>query len=48
MPLERLAEEGQLMAYKHISFWHCMDTLRDKRALDRLWESGAAPWKIWE
>ncbi len=47
-PLEQLAKDGQLMAYKHTSFWHCMDTLRDKRTLDRLWESGKAPWKIWE
>ena len=47
-PLEQLARAGQLMAYKHTSFWHCMDTLRDKRALDRLWESEKAPWKIWE
>ncbi len=47
-PLERLAKDGQLMAYKHTSFWHPMDTLRDKRTLDRLWESGKAPWRIWE
>jgi glucose-1-phosphate cytidylyltransferase len=46
-PLERLAREGQLMAYKHSSFWQCMDTLRDKYVLERLWESGAAPWKMW-
>ncbi len=47
-PLERLAQDGQLMAYKHSSFWQCMDTLRDKRRLDSLWQSGNAPWKIWE
>jgi glucose-1-phosphate cytidylyltransferase len=47
-PLEQLSKDGQLMAYKHTSFWHCMDTLRDKRTLDRLWQSGRAPWKIWE
>lgn len=47
-PLERLAKEGQLMAYKHDSFWQCMDTLRDKKRLESLWESGHAPWKIWE
>lgn len=46
-PLERLAQEGQLMAYKHESFWQCMDTLRDKVYLQDLWESGAAPWKVW-
>lgn len=47
-PLERLASEGQLMAYKHDSFWQCMDTLREKHILDVMWESGNAPWKIWE
>ncbi|BAU66603.1 glucose-1-phosphate cytidylyltransferase [Stanieria sp. NIES-3757] len=47
-PLERLAREGQLMAYKHDSFWQCMDTLRDKRRLESLWSSGQAPWKKWE
>lgn len=47
-PLERLAKDGQLMAYKHNSFWQCMDTLRDKRRLESLWQSGNAPWKIWE
>jgi glucose-1-phosphate cytidylyltransferase len=46
-PLERLAREGQLMAYKHESFWQCMDTLREKKYLESLWESGAAPWKTW-
>jgi glucose-1-phosphate cytidylyltransferase len=46
-PLERLARDGQLMAYRHTSFWQCMDTLRDKRLLETLWESGEAPWKIW-
>jgi glucose-1-phosphate cytidylyltransferase len=45
--LERLAEEGQLAAYKHDDFWQCMDTLRDKRQLEALWESGHAPWKVW-
>ncbi|MGL5804970.1 MAG: sugar phosphate nucleotidyltransferase, partial [Xenococcaceae cyanobacterium] len=47
-PLEKLAKEGQLMAYRHDSFWQCMDTLRDKRLLESLWESGTAPWKTWE
>ncbi|MDO8426879.1 MAG: glucose-1-phosphate cytidylyltransferase [Deltaproteobacteria bacterium] len=46
-PLEGLARDGQLMAYMHGSFWQCMDTLRDKRLLEKLWESGNAPWKIW-
>jgi len=44
-PLEGLARDGQLMAYTHNSFWQCMDTLRDKRLLEKLWESGKAPWK---
>ena len=47
-PMERLAHDNQLVAYRHESFWQCMDTLRDKRLLDRLWESGNAPWKVWE
>ena len=47
-PLERLSSEGQLMAYKHPGFWQCMDTMRDKQILDEMWESGEAPWKIWE
>jgi len=47
-PLEWLAADGQLMAYFHTSFWQCMDTLRDKRLLESLWQSGKAPWKIWE
>ncbi len=46
-PLERLAAEGQLMAYKHSSFWQCMDTLREKHLLEKLWEQGNAPWKTW-
>jgi glucose-1-phosphate cytidylyltransferase len=43
-PLERLARDGELMAYQHHGFWHPMDTLRDKELLDRLWASGDAPW----
>ncbi|MBI5454199.1 MAG: glucose-1-phosphate cytidylyltransferase [Deltaproteobacteria bacterium] len=46
-PLEALAREGQLMAFHHASFWQCMDTLRDKRLLEKLWETDQAPWKIW-
>ena len=45
--LERLAAEGQLSAYLHDGFWQCMDTLRDKRLLESLWQSGKAPWKVW-
>jgi len=46
-PLERLAHDDQLAAYRHHGFWQPMDTLRDKRTLEDLWERGAAPWKIW-
>ena len=47
-PLETLARDGQLMAYRHTGFWHAMDTMRDRKLLDELWGSGHAPWKIWE
>jgi glucose-1-phosphate cytidylyltransferase len=47
-PLERLAAEGQLMAYRHTSFWQCMDTLREKKILETYWENGNAPWATWE
>lgn len=43
-PLERVAKENQLMAYKHDGFWQCMDTLREKEKLEELWASGQAPW----
>jgi glucose-1-phosphate cytidylyltransferase len=46
--MERLASDQQLTAYKHDHFWQCMDTLRDKRLLESLWQSGQAPWKVWE
>ena len=46
-PLERLAKENQLMAYKHEGFWQCMDTLRELQLLEQLWASGEAPWKVW-
>lgn len=46
-PLEALAEAGELMAYQYDGFWQSMDTLRDKRLLDSLWEQGNAPWKKW-
>jgi glucose-1-phosphate cytidylyltransferase len=46
-PLERLAADGQLMAYRHTSFWQCMDTLRDKKLLEEYWQKGNAPWKVW-
>lgn len=46
-PLMRLAESGQLMAFPHQGFWQPMDTLREKNLLESLWDSGAAPWKVW-
>jgi glucose-1-phosphate cytidylyltransferase len=46
-PLEGLARDEQLMAFRHAGFWQPMDTLRDKNALEELWRSGAAPWKVW-
>jgi glucose-1-phosphate cytidylyltransferase len=46
-PMERLAAERQLMAYRHEEFWQCMDTLRDLRLLESLWRDGKAPWKVW-
>jgi len=45
-PLEKVAELGQLMAYKHGGFWQCMDTKRDKDVLEELWKSGGAPWSL--
>lgn len=47
-PLENLALDGKLAAYRHGGFWKCMDTMRDKGMLDQLWNSGQAPWKRWE
>jgi len=46
-PMERLASEGQLSAYKHAGFWQPMDTLRDRMYLENLWNSGSPPWKKW-
>ncbi len=46
-PLENLAKDGQLMAFKHEGFWQCMDTLRDKEHLESMWNSGSAEWKVW-
>jgi len=46
-PLERLAREGQLVAYRHHGFWQPMDTIREKALLESLWASGKAPWKVW-
>jgi glucose-1-phosphate cytidylyltransferase len=47
-PMERLAKDGQLMAYRHHGFWQCMDTLREKNLLNELWHTNQSPWKIWE
>lgn len=47
-PLNKLAEQGELMAFEHCGFWHAMDTLRDKNHLDDLWASNQAPWKKWD
>ena len=47
-PMERLAEDGKMQAYKHKGFWHSMDTLRDNQNLNKLWDTGKAPWKIWK
>jgi glucose-1-phosphate cytidylyltransferase len=46
-PLERLANDGKLQAFKHTGFWHPMDTLRDRMVLEELWAQGGAPWKTW-
>lgn len=47
-PLERLAAEGKIMAYRHEGFWDCLDTYKDLEVLNQLWNSGQAPWRMWE
>lgn len=47
-PLQKIAANGEMFAYKHYDFWHPMDTLRDNQKLNSLWKEGKAPWKIWE
>ena len=47
-PLTKLVEQRELVGYVHKGYWQCMDTLREKQKLESLWESGKAPWKIWE
>lgn len=47
-PLETVAQMGELMAYSHKGFWHCMDTQRDKMKLEEMWADNNAPWKVWE
>jgi len=46
-PMERLAADGELMAYRHHEFWQCMDTVHDRNLLQGYWDSGEAPWKVW-
>ena len=47
-PMNRLVDDGQLMSYTHKGYWQCMDTLREKQQIEKLWNSGNAPWKLWE
>jgi glucose-1-phosphate cytidylyltransferase len=47
-PIEKLARDGQMASYLHRGFWSCMDTLREKNMLEELWNSGGAPWRVWE
>ncbi len=46
-PLMALTQAGEIMAFKHKGFWQCMDTLREKQLLNKLWDSQKAPWKCW-
>ncbi len=46
-PLSSLAQVGELVAYKHAGFWQCMDTVREKEMLEKMWTTGKAPWKVW-
>jgi glucose-1-phosphate cytidylyltransferase len=47
-PMTRLSADGKLGVYRHHGYWQCMDTSRDKNALERLWDEGKAPWRVWE
>ncbi len=47
-PLENVAKDGQLMGYRHKGFWKCMDTKRDHEKLEKMWQDGTAPWKVWK
>ena len=47
-PLQKLAQDGQLMSFYHDGFWQCMDTQREKMKLEKLWETKKAPWKVWD
>lgn len=46
-PLENLSRDGQLMAFQHFGFWHCMDTIRDRNSLERMWQKNQAVWRVW-
>ena len=46
--MEKLVEDGQLMSYVHRGYWQCMDNLREKEMLEKLWDTGNAPWKSWD
>lgn len=46
-PMQKIAKNGQMKAFKHEGFWQCMDTIRDKTKLQEMWENGDAPWKLW-
>ena len=47
-PMRRLVAENQLCAYTHKGYWQCMDTLREKQQIEKLWDDGQAPWKLWK
>lgn len=47
-PMEKIAESGEMVCFKHTGFWQCMDTLRDKQKLEALWAENKAPWKLWK
>lgn len=47
-PMEKLVSEGELMSYRHKGFWQCMDSLREKEILEKMWKSEKAPWKVWD
>ena len=47
-PVESMVRDGQMMAYRHRGFWSCMDTLKEKTILEEMWDTGDAPWKVWE
>ena len=47
-PMNKLVERKELVGYVHKGYWQCMDTLREKQQIEKLWDSGSAPWKLWE